>query len=432
MNGPGRILRPLLALTFLALRAASAQTPLGNDLILAAFPPNVQAEHTPQPVCDDAGICGLFWEDNHYPDVNKFDVLGAVISSQGQVLAPARILATGDFTNGPIAVGMEKGFAVFWDRLYPDGNIYPVMQYLDESLKPLRDPITLPFSENARINDPSLYNGFFTIVRTRTGFIFYGSTTDIYPSLAYDAFVYFADRDGKAVRPRVQVNEGSGRNANTNAWGGLAVQPNGNIVAVYWLGNGAAPSNIYMRRLSADGKPLGSERVVSTEHDVFQGVPVVTSGPDGSFLVAWQRSPAPNTTSDILARRFSAQGQPLGKTFQVNNVHQLDQRYPAITADAQGNYFIVWQSFIPPYNWDIKGRLFRSNGTPVADEVRLNQVRQFAQDIPRVTFSPAGTVIAGWESASVRQKGIEEFVPVARVFSVVPKPAVPDLPVMLP
>ena len=232
-------------------------------------------------------------------------------------------------------------------------------------------------------------------------------------------FVYFIDRDGKSIRTRQRLNEVTSVQLSPTP-NGLALQPDGNLVAVYRGGDSNA-TNVYMRRLSAGGQVLGPERLVNIEHHAGQGLPAVAVSQDSSFLVVWQSTPVPGTTIDILARRFSARGQPLGKPFQVNNVHQLDQRRPAIAADAQGNYCVVWQSFIPPYNWDVKGRLFRSNGTPIAGEVRLNQVRQFEQELPQVTFSPEGTILVGWESGSLRQRGNEELVPVCRVFSGAPQ-----------
>jgi hypothetical protein len=430
MSVQGRILFLTTSLVVLGVGIAHAQQPSGDDLILADFPPNVQAEYSPQPVCDKAGVCGLFWGDNHNAPDNEFDILAATLSQQGQLLESPRVLATLDVATGPIAVGLDRGFAVLWDAPASDGHIFPSLQYYDESLTPQGKAISLPFVKSGEISDPKAYDGFASIVRIPSGFAIYGSAVDD-PTLADGIFVYFIDRNGVTTHPRQRLNNKTSVELATTSFNGMTLQPNGDLVAVYWGGDSNS-TNVYMRRLSAGGQLLGPERVVNTEHHAGQGLPAVAVSRDSSFLVVWQSTPVPGTTSDILARRFSARGQPLGKPFQVNNVHQLDQRRPAIAADAQGNYCVVWQSFIPPYNWDVKGRLFRSNGTPVADEVRLNQVRQFEQELPHVTFSPAGTILAGWESGSLRQRGNEEFVPVARVFSGVPGPAFPDAPLRVP
>jgi hypothetical protein len=394
----------------------------GPDTVLAAFPPNTQAEYSPRPTCDDAGVCAVFWSDNHNaPQSNTIDIIAAVLSPEGELQVPPEVLVTGDLPNGPVVTGLESGFAVLWDNQFPDGHISPILQYYDESLKPQGSAITLPFVEGAAgFNNPISYGAFFTIARVPSGFVLYAAAIDN-AALVYDAFAFFVDRNGKQTHPRQRLNGHPATQSVGLASNGLAVQPNGDLVAVYWRGS-AGSSDIYMRRFTANGTLLGAEQQVNVERRESQGQPVVATAPNSSFLVAWQRSPVPGTTQDILARRFSANGKPLGDPFQVNNVHQLDQRYPVVAADAQGDYFVAWQSYVPGFNWDIKGRLFRNDGTPVADEVRLNQVRQFEQESPQVCFSPEGTVIAGWQSASVRQKGNEEFVPVVRVFSV-PAPA---------
>jgi hypothetical protein len=416
---------PILSLTLVLLSSvtAGAQTPVHGDTVVAAFIPNVQFEYVPQPVCDDTGVCGLFWANTHdVPEVNRVDILAAVLSPQGQLLVQPRVLATGHFPNGPIAVGLEHGFAVFWESVLPDSHISPFLQYFDSSLTPQGEATLLPLSQSAPFEDPAIYSGLSTIVRADSGFLLYATAVST-PSLEYDAYIYFVDRSGAIIRPRAKVNEGLARNANAISFGGLTVQPNGDLVAAYWYGDGATPSDIYLRRLAADGVPLGPEKLVSTDHTAIQSWPVLASGPDGAFLVAWQKAPAPGTPSHILARRFSADGQPLGDPFQVNNIHQLDQRRPAVTADAQGNYFIAWQSFYPTfplYTWEVKGRLFRSDGAAVTGEIRLNLERQFEQEFPRVAFSSNGTVVVGWQSSSRRQRGEQGSVPVARTFAASP------------
>jgi hypothetical protein len=406
-----------LGLALIVAGPAIGQSALTDDILLATDPPGAVAEYSPHPVCDGTGVCGLFWNGFHRSSNVDIDIFAAVTSSDGQLLVQPRLLTTGNFNSGPIAVGMKQGFAVLWDQEFPDGHIGPILQYYDESLVPRGEKIALPFAGGLpRLHDPKSYTALLDLIPTGSGFVLYAFVIDN-PASAFNIYTFFIDRNGNQTQPRQRLNSYIPAQPINTGPGALAVQPNGDLLGVYSQGN----NDIFVRKADAEGRPLGSEQRVNIDRHADQGQAVMAVAPDGSFLVVWQAAPAPDTTSDILARRFSAQGQPLGKPFRVNNVHQLAQRNPAITVDAKGNYFIVWQSFIPPYNWDVKGRLFRSNGTPVADEVRLNQVRQLEQDIPHVTFSPSGTILVGWESGSLRQRGNEEFVPVARVFSGAPQ-----------
>lgn len=391
-----------------------AQSPLGDDLVIAAFPPNAQGEFSPQPVCDDAGVCGMFWASNHNSPDNRSDIIGVALSSEGQLLTESKILATVGFASDPIAVGLERGFAAIWNNLGSGNRISPLLQFFDESLAPLGSPILLPFHVGAEAHDPNTYFGFTTAVRTSKGFALYGGAFNT-PSSELGIFIFFIDRNGKSTRHRQQLNEDPANQSNSAVFDGVAKQSNGNLVAVYW--RGASTSHIYMRRLTPEGNLLGPEVVVDTEQKAIQGQPAVATAPDGSFMVVWQRAPQTESTSDIMARRFSAKGKPIGKPFRVNDVHNLDQRRPVITADSQGNYFIAWQSFIPGFSWDIEGRLFRHDGTPVAGEVPLNQVQEADQDFPQVAFTRNGTVIVGWESTNTVQDGVETEVPVVRVFA---------------
>jgi hypothetical protein len=308
---------------------------------------------------------------------------------------------------------------VFWQDLFPQERVSPVLQYFDESLTPQGPPIVLPLTMGAGVNDLNAYYAFTAAVRTSTGFALYCGGIDT-TSLVPGIFIFSIDRNGKPTRHRQRLNEDILDQSVFSIYNGLAVLSNGDLVAVYWRTHHTA--NVYMRRLTADGALLGPETLVDTERSSDQAEPAVATAPDGSFMVTWQRSPLVEGPSDIMARRFSAKAKPIGKPFRVNDVHNLDQRRPVITADSQGNYFIAWQSFIPGNGWDIEGRLFRHDGTPVAGEIPLNQVQDADQDFPQVAFTRNGTVIVGWESTNTVQDGAETEVPVVRVFATPQEP----------
>src|SRR5579872_5618734 len=276
-----------LALGFLGSLAAHSQVPLVEDLVLSFSPPNVQVEYSPQPICDGAGACGVFWNDSHSSAGSETDILAAVLSPQGEVLAQPRILATVDIATGPIAVGLDRGFAVLWDARSSDGHISPVLQYYDESLSPQGSAIELPFLKGAGFGNPLSYDVLTTIVRTPSGFALYGAAADK-PSLPEGVFVFFIDRDGNPLHPRQQLNDGISPPVSVSSFSGLTVQPGGSLVAVYWGGSAVVP-NIYIRRLTAGGQLLGPQTLVNPERHSSQGEPVIASAPDGSFLVAWQR-----------------------------------------------------------------------------------------------------------------------------------------------
>jgi hypothetical protein len=409
-------------LILLAAGVARAQTPLSGDLVVAAFPPSSQGEFAPLPACDDAGVCGLFWIDSHPTEKAGGDILAVVLSRSGQVSRPPRIIATsGDATAGVIAVGLTRGFAAIWSRRFPDGRISPVLQYYDETLTPQKEAVRLPLTQGG--TRPDSYEQLYQALRTSYGFALYAAARD--QSARFSSpFVFFIGKDGKSIRPRQGLDDDP-----ANVWefpnnNGLAVQPNGNLIAVYTRDT-RSPFDVYMRRLAVDGTLLGPEERINPPLGWDELRPAIATAPDGSFLVVWGRFLEVSTSVryEIRARRFSAQGQPTGEPFQVNVVQGGDKGGPVITADSQGNYFIAWQSVdttSPNYDSEVKGCLLRRDGTLVSTEIRLNQERQNNQDFPQVAFSINGTVIVGWESSSPRQKGEEEIVPVARGFAASP------------
>jgi hypothetical protein len=53
---------------------------------------------------------------------------------------------------------------------------------------------------------------------------------------------------------------------------------------------------------------------------------------------------------DVVARRFAADGAPLGEEFLVGPPTGFSKEAPAITSDAAGNFVVVWGARWP--QWD--------------------------------------------------------------------------------
>jgi len=182
------------------------------------------------------------------------------------------------------------------------------------------------------------------------------------------------------------------------------------------------PWDVYVRRFSANGEPLGDEQRVNTYRPDSQWNPQVAASPDGRFLVAWQSKGQDGSDDGIYARGFSKHGWPLGPEFRVNDMTFSAQRFPHVAADEFGNYFVGWSSFPTDEirGWEVKGKMYRHDLTPIGGEFHLNQMRLYDQMLASAAFSPEGTLLALWSSSSPRQTNGQDSVPVARRFALSP------------
>src|SRR6185295_1852088 len=115
--------------------------------------------------------------------------------------------------------------------------------------------------------------------------------------------------------------------------------------------------------------PAGAEfRINTYTTDTQYNVAVATDG-NGDFVVVWA-SYAPDTRkTDVFGQRFSASGAPRGGEFQINTYTTSYQDAPAVAADANGNFVVVWESQGQDGNaFGIVGRRFDAAGVPQGTE----------------------------------------------------------------
>src|SRR6185295_3491360 len=100
----------------------------------------------------------------------------------------------------------------------------------------------------------------------------------------------------------------------------------------------------------------------------------------------------------VFASRFSAAGLRLGNDLQVNPTGTGVQLQPAVAADDNFNFVVVWSdSTGDGSDYAVRGRRFTSAGTPRGADFVVNTYTTGAQQDAWVSADPAGNFVVTWE-----------------------------------
>lgn len=89
--------------------------------------------------------------------------------------------------------------------------------------------------------------------------------------------------------------------------------------------------------------------------------------------------------------------KPLGSELFINTYVAGNQTNPSLGVDARGRLVVVWQSQRQDGDgYGIFGRLYRSNGSPIAPEFRVNTNTDNDQTTPQVARNASGAFVAAW------------------------------------
>ena len=184
---------------------------------------------------------------------------------------------------------------------------------------------------------------------------------------------------------------------------------------VVWSSN-ADPANshnadVYARCFDAAGAPLGPEIQVNTFTNSYQILPDVGMSDAGGFVVVWSSIPhMANPPEDgdqggVFGRVYGNAANPCsnpaaGGQFPVNAYTTGDQRLASVSMNGGDAEFVVaWTGTgqSEPLT-DVFGRRFEANGTPMGDEILLNESTPGAQLIPDVAAAGNGDFVVTWMS----------------------------------
>ncbi len=151
---------------------------------------------------------------------------------------------------------------------------------------------------------------------------------------------------------------------------------------------------------------MGVQFQVNTYTSGNQSLPGIATDALGNFVVVWESyGSVGNDTSarSIQARRFGADGTPVGVQFQVNSWTTYAQIQPTVAADAQGNFVVVWASTgsasTDASGWSVQSQRYDPAGALVGGEIQVNTYTTGDQLRPRVSAGPLENFVIVWLSA---------------------------------
>jgi hypothetical protein len=178
----------------------------------------------------------------------------------------------------------------------------------------------------------------------------------------------------------------------------VAMDAAGNFV-VAWdtMGEGSPDADIFARRFTAAGQPLGQPFQVNTTTPGVQFAPSISMNAKGDFAIAWQDRN--DSAADVYVRKFTAAGVPLGDDHRANTIIDGEQMMPSVAIDASGKFVVVWSGQQANSGiHDIAARRFGADGSPLADEFWVAP-SESTQDIgAHIAHAPDGRFVVAWAS----------------------------------
>ncbi len=198
---------------------------------------------------------------------------------------------------------------------------------------------------------------------------------------------------------------------NTPSFGGYysdvvaATDPFGNSVAI-WHADLDFDINgeLWAQRISRDGVALGDEFRIALEGAEWQFVCDVAMDSQGRFVVAWEQGdPVAEGSTNVYARRFGADGVPLGEPFRVPTESAGAQYDCDLAMNREGDFVVAWHHDLGTLAdfQDLYVRAFRADGTPYGPPLRVDEPRPpelfWIAVHPAVSINDAGVFVVAWE-----------------------------------
>ena len=292
---------------------------------------------------------------------------------------------------GHPAVGPRGDFLIAWSSLDQDGSVFGVFAQR-------YDALGAPQGGEFRVNTQAAGNQYATsAVADAGGNYIVAWTNDVgNPDPSRDIFGRIFDPSGAPRTADFRVNSFfTGRQSSP----AIAPLPGGSFVVVWESYQDGSSFAVVGRRFDSRGNPLGGEFLVNTFTPGGQSAPRISADAAGNFVVVWHSLNQDGSALGIFGRRFDANANPQSGEFQVNVTTANDQRYPVVSKVADGRFIVVWEDFVRDGGrYGIFARSYDPAGTPTSGEYQINVYTTDHQHTPTVVNYGNGSFMAAWYS----------------------------------
>ena len=366
---------------------AQEPVPVGEDFQVNTTTTGAQGQ--PDIAQDSAGNSIVVWQDR---SSNGGDVRGVLLDADGSSSGTDFVVndVTAQRQEYPVVARSDEGFVVVWEG--PSFDQYPEIE-----ARRFQSDGT-PIGSSLVVNTYTPYwqyaadvtmdsNGDFVVVWHS-----YGS---------YDVSAQSFTSNGSTVGGEFIVN--SYRTGIQWAPAVDILNEAGDFMVV-WEGQGTGDTNgIFGHRFSSDGTEIGDQFLVNDFPNNQQNQADLVADGTGGALVVWRSLSSPgddNSASSIQGRRFASDGTAIGNQFQINSYTSGSQERPKIAKGAFGDFLVVWQGEASGETGGISGQFLDSTGAPQGGQFLVNTHTPGDQKYPAVAADAVGDFMVVWQSQS--------------------------------
>jgi hypothetical protein len=155
--------------------------------------------------------------------------------------------------------------------------------------------------------------------------------------------------------------------------------------------------------LAAPGDLVGGPVVIGDTQDSFNTRTSVASDGAGNLVATWV-----DASGNVLARRFTSSGAPIGDPIQIAPASSGMLRAPSVAANASGQFTIAWLSigkYGPPHRFQrtatqatVHARTFSADGAPNVADVQIANAGPYDSYLSSasVAMDDDGDFVVGW------------------------------------
>jgi serine protease len=370
-----RLLMPLGFLSGLAFAPQGQAAPLGDPLMV-----NTATAGNQRPIYFSAGSNGeklLIWTDAaaNATYAQRIRSSGIPYLTKHQIQTPPMYGSFSVDRIGNFTLAGSSGRVMAYDR---NGNLLSSFQTTPNSWQAVASMDT----------DGNITVGYS-----------YPNVVDAPQTVAIRRF----NTSGTPITPEIVVASDIWRNLSGPS--SIATDDAGNIALSFATRPGPTPtqSNIMIQRFSRAGAALAPALVVSPIRSLYTSGGRIAMEPGGKSVVTWDASQDDNSTWNIYARAYDANLNFTGGGRVNQRIHEGEPGSTAAIAE-NGDFVVSWTASEGvvggPQSSTLAARQFRSDGTPIGNEFRVDPPQiQFGAG-PLLAMDLVGNFAVTWLSTS--------------------------------